>query len=65
MTADIIDNKKRNRVVTELFIESRKIYISILFITQSYFQEPKDIRLNFTHFFIMKIKIKRNFSKLN
>ena len=65
MTADIIDNKKRNRVVTELFIESRKIFISILFITQSYFQEPKDIRLNFTHFFIMKIKIKRNFSKLN
>ena len=65
MTADIIDNKKRNRVVTELFIESRKIFISILFITQSYFQEPKDIRLNFAHFFIMKIKIKRNFSKLN
>ena len=65
MIADMIDNKKRNRVVTELFIESRKIYISILFITQSYFQEPKDIRLNFTHFFIMKTKIKRNFSKLN
>ena len=61
----MIDTKKRNRVVTELFIKSRKIYISILFITQSYFQEPKDIRLSFTHFFIMKIKIKRNFNKLH
>ena len=52
MIADMIGNKKRNRVVTELFIESRKIYISILFITQSYFQEPKDIRLSFIHFLL-------------
>ena len=52
MIADMIDNKKRNRVVTELFIESRKIYISILFITQSYFQEPKDIRLSL-HTFLL------------
>ena len=48
----MIDTKKRNRVVTELFIKSRKIYISILFITQSYFQEPKDIRLSFIHFLL-------------
>ena len=54
MIPDMINNKKRNPVVTELFIR-RKINISIIFITQSYFKVPKDVRLNSTHFFIMKI----------
>ena len=55
MIADVINNKKLNQVVAELFIRGRKLNISIVFITQSYFKVPKDVRLNFTHFFIMKI----------
>ena len=45
MIADIIKNKKRNPVVTELFIRDRKLHISIIFITQSYFKVLKDVRL--------------------
>ena len=52
-------NKRLNRIVTELFIGGRKLHISIVFITQSYFNVPKDVRLNSTHFFIMKIRNKR------
>ena len=59
MIADMINNKKLNPVVTELFIRGRKLNISIVFIMQSYFKVPKDVRLNSTHFFIMKIPNKR------
>ena len=59
MTADMINNKKLNPIVTEVFIKDRKINISILFITQSYLKVPKEVRLDTTHFFIMKIPIKR------
>ena len=55
MIADMINNKKLNSVVTELFIRGRKLNISIVFITQSHFKVPKDVRLNSTHFFIVKI----------
>ena len=55
MIADMINNKKINPVVTELFIRGRKLDISIVFITQSYFKLPKDVRRNSTHFFITKI----------
>ena len=58
MIADMINNKKINPIVTELFIRGRKL-ISIVFITQSYFKVPKYITLNSTHFFIMKITNKR------
>ena len=54
MIADIIKNKKLNSIVTELFIRGRKLNISLVFITQSYFKVPKDVRLNTTHFFIAK-----------
>ena len=50
MIADMINNKKLNPIVTELFIRGRKLNISIVFITQSYFKVPKDARLNSTHF---------------
>ena len=46
MIADILSNKKLNPVVTELFIRGRKLNISLVFITQSYFAVPKNIRLN-------------------
>ena len=55
----VINNKKLNPVATELFIRGTKLNISIVFITQSYFKVPKDVRLNSTHFFIMKIPNKR------
>ena len=59
MIADMINNNKLNPIVTELFIRGRKLNISIVFIMQSYFKVPKDVRLNSTHFFIMKIPNKR------
>ena len=55
MIADMINNKKLNPVVTELFIRGRKLIISVVFITKSYCKVPKDVRLNSTHFFIMEI----------
>ena len=64
MIADMINNKKLNSIVTELFIRGRKLNISIVFITQSYFKVSKDVRLNFTHFFIMKIPNKREFQQI-
>ena len=51
----MINNKKLNPIVTELFIRGRKPNISIVFITQSYFKVPKDVKFNSTHFLIMKI----------
>ena len=50
MIADMINNKKSNPVVTELFIRGRKLNISIAFITQLYFKGPTGVRLNSTHF---------------
>ena len=60
----MINNKRLNPVVTDLFIRGRKLGISIVFITQSYVKVPKDVRLNSTHFFTMKIPYKEKFSKL-
>ena len=62
LTADMINNK--TSVVTELFIRGRKLNISLVFITQSYFKVPKDVRLNSTHFFIMKIPNKRELQQI-
>ena len=59
MVADMINNKKLNSIVTELFIRGRKLNISLVFITQSYFKFPKDVRLNATHFFIAKMLNRR------
>ena len=59
-----MDNKKLNPVVTELSVRSRKHNISIVFITQSYFKEPKDTRRNSTHFFIMKIPNRRELQQI-
>ena len=64
MIADMINNKKLNSVVTVLFIRGRKLNISLVFITQSYFKVPKDVRLNSTQFFIMKIPNKREVQQI-
>ena len=55
---------KLNPIVTELFIRSRKLNISLVFITQFYFAIPKNIRLNSLHNFIMKIPNKRDFQQI-
>ena len=52
MIADVINNKKLNIVVTELFIRGRKLNISFVFIIQSYLEVPKEVRLNYTHFLL-------------
>ena len=64
MIANIIYNKKLNSIVTELFIRGRKLNISLVFITQSYFKVPKDVRLNTSHFFIAKIPNKRELQQI-
>ena len=64
MIANMINNKKFNPIVTEWFIRSKKFDISIVFITRSYFKAPKDVRLNSTHFFIMKIPNKRELQQI-
>ena len=64
MIADMINNEKLNPIVTELFIRGRKLNISNVFITQSYFKVPKDVRLNSSHFFIMKIPNKRELQQI-
>ena len=59
MIADIMTNKKSEAIIKELFIRCRKLNISLVFITQLYFSVPKDVKLNTTHYFIMKINNKR------
>ena len=60
----MINNNKLNPVVTDLFVRSRKLNISTVFITQSYFRVPKDVRLNSKHFFLMKIPNKRELQQI-
>ena len=60
----MIYNEKLNLVVTELFIRARKLNISIIFIRQSCFKLPKYIKLNSTHFFIMKFSNKRELQQI-
>ena len=55
MIANMVSNKKLNSIVTDLFIRGRKPNNSLVFITQSYFTVPKNMRLNSTHYFVMKI----------
>ena len=64
MIADIMTNKKFQSIIKELFIRCRKINISLVFITQSYFSVPKDVRLNSTHYLIMKINNKRELQNI-
>ena len=64
MIANMINNKKLNLIVTELFIRGRKLNIFLVFIAQSYFKVPKDDRLNTTHFFIAKTSNKRELREI-
>ena len=60
----MIKKKLLNSIFTELFIRGRKLNISLVFITQSYFKVPKDVRLNTGHFFIVKITNKRELQQI-
>ena len=62
MMTDIMTNKKFQSIIKKLFIRCRKLNISLVFITQSYFSVPKEVRLNSTHYLIMKIHNKRIFN---
>ena len=64
MIADMLSNKKINPIVTELFIRGRKLNISLVFITQSYFAVPTNISLNSAYYFIMKIPNKRQLQQI-
>ena len=62
--ADTISNKKLNPIVTELFIRGRKLNISLVFIMQSYFGVPKNIRRNSTHYFVMNSHNKQELQQI-
>ena len=64
MVADMINNKNLNPIVTELFIRGRKLDISLVFITESSFKVPKDVKLNTTHLFISKIPNRRELQQI-
>ena len=57
-------NEKFKAIIKELFIRCRKLNISIIFITQSYFRTPKDARLNSTHCILMKIGSKKELKSI-
>ena len=64
MIADIMRSEKFKAIVKEVFIRCRKLNISIAFITQSYFRTPKDVRLNSTHYILMKIGNKKELKSI-
>ena len=64
MISDIMTNKKFQAIIKELFIRCRKLNSSLVFITQSYFSVPKDVRLNSIRYLIMKINNLQNLQNI-
>ena len=64
MVADIMDNKKFQAIIKELFIRCRKLDISLVSISQSYFRIPEDVGLNSTHYLIMKINNRKELQNI-
>ena len=64
MIADIMTNRRFQAIIKELFIRCRKLNISLVFITQSYFFVPKDVRLNSTYYLIMKINNRKELKNI-
>ena len=64
MIVDITDNKRFKPITIELFIRFRKLNISLVFITQPYFSVPKNVRLNLTHYLIMKINNRKELQNI-
>ena len=65
MIADMFSEKEINIIVNKLLVRARKQSISLVFVTQSYFTFPENIKLNSSHYFITKIPKKENFKKLH
>ena len=65
MISDLLSNKKLNPILAELFITGTKLNIFLVFIKQSYFAVPKNIKVNSTYDFVMKIPKKENFNRLH
>ena len=63
MIADVM-NKKNQTIINDLFFMCRKSNISLVFITLSYFKVPKDVRLNSTHYLIMKIHSRKELKNI-
>ena len=61
----VIKNLICNLIVTELFLRGKKLNIYLVFITQSYFSVPKNIRINSTHYFVMKIRNKEELQQIS
>ena len=59
MIGDMLSNKQLNLIVIESFIRRRKLNISLVFIKQYYFAIPKNVRLDSTHYFVIKIQHKK------
>ena len=64
MIADVMSNKKFQVIIRELFRRCRKLNSSLVFITQSYFSVPKDVRLNSTHYLIMKVNNRKELQNI-
>ena len=64
MISDTEYNNNFKKIIKKLFFRGRKINISIVFITQSYFRALKDARLNSTHYILMKINNKNELKKI-
>ena len=64
MIADIMTNKKFQAIIKELFIRCKKMNISLAFISKSYFSVPKEVRLNSTHYLIMRIHTRRELQQI-
>ena len=64
MIADTMTNKEFEAIIKELFIRCWKLNISLVFITQSYFSVPKDVRLNSKHYLIIKINNRRELQNI-
>ena len=65
MIANIMTSKEYKAMIKELFIRCRKLNISLVFITQSYFRTPKDARLNSTHYLLTKINNKKELRNIS
>ena len=64
MIEGIMSNKKLQAIIKWLFIRCRKLNISLVFITQSYFSVPKDVGLNSAHYLIMKISSRKELQNI-
>ena len=64
MIADFEYNKNFKRIIKELFYRARKINVSIVFITKSFFRALKDARLNSMHYILMEIGNKKELKSI-